>query len=232
MSILQKHTKNLRKAVKDYYDQYQVAKADMEKAENIYRTATNDANVFSGKNPRSLLEIARMNALTETRRVEMEQARQAFQTVRKARFAVLDKAAQIRKELVSDVQAAFLADPAQVDNATMTLINSGILRSADYVKLFNDAQTSGNMTMCRLIAQAAGNLAKTAEGNDRATLNMLTHKAKSLDGNEALNKDIRGFDETVLALSFGIGDAETRRTENMDTVAYWLDSTADGEQDT
>lgn len=144
----------------------------------------------------------------------------------------MDRAAQIRKELVSDVQAAFLADPAQVDNATMTLINSGILKAADYEKLFNDAQTSGNMTMCRLIAQAAGNLAKTAEGNDRVALNLLSHKAESLDGNADLNAEIKAFDESVISLSFGIGDAETGRTENIATVAYWLDSTADGDQDT
>ena len=95
MTILQKHMKSLRGEVQKYYNQYQSAKADMEKAENIYRTASNDANVFSGRNPRSLLEIARMNALAETRRVEMEQARQAFQRVRKARFSVMDAAKKI-----------------------------------------------------------------------------------------------------------------------------------------
>lgn len=232
MAILQKHMKSLRGEVQKYFNQYQAAKADMEKAENIYRTASNDANVFSGKNPRALLEVARMNALTETRRVEMEQARQAFQTVRKARFAVLDKAKKIRQELETDVQAAFLADPEQVDNNVLRLIDSGILKAADYEKLFNDAQAAGNTTMCRLIAAAAGNLAKTAEGNDRVALNMLTHRAESLDGNGNLNADLRVFDETIFSLSLGIGDVETGRTENMDTVAYWLDSTADGEQDT
>ena len=232
MSILQKHTKNLRKAVKDYYNEYTTAKADLDKAENIFRESTADAKAFSAKNPNSSLEIARMNAVSETRRVEMEEARQAFQKVRKARFSVMDKANEIRQELVSDVQAAFLADPAQVDNATMTLINSGILKAADYEKLFNDAQTSGNMTMCRLIAQAARNLAKTASDTDRVALNMLAHKAESFDGNADLNADIKAFDETVFSLSLGIGDAEIGRTENMDTVAYWLDSTADGDQDT
>ena len=229
MTILQKHMKSLRGEVQKYYNQYQSAKADMEKAENVYRTASIDANVFSERNPHSLLEVARMNALTETRRVEMEQARQAFQTVRKARFAVLDRAKQIRQELVTDVQAAFLADPEQVDNNVLRLIDSGILRSADYEKLFNDAQAAKNVTMCRLIAAAAGNLAKTAEGNDRVALNMLTHRAESLDGNGNLNADLRVFDETIFALSFGIGDAETGRTENMSTVSFWLESTADSE---
>ena len=228
MSILQKHTKNLRKAVKDYYDQYQTAKADLDKAEAVYKATAEDAKGFARRNSGASLEIARANALTETRRVEMEEAKKHFQTVRKARFSVMDKAAQIRQELVSDVQAAFLADPAQVDTNTMTLINSGILKAADYEKLFNDAQTSGNMTMCRLIAQAAGNLAKTASDTDRVALNMLTHKAAGIDG----RADLQAFDESVISLSFGIGDAETGRTENMDTVAYWLDSTADGDQDT
>lgn len=228
MSILQKHTKNLRKAVKDYYDQYQTAKADLDKAEAVYKATAEDAKGFARRNSGASLEIARANALTETRRVEMEEAKKHFQTVRKARFSVMDKVAQIRQELVSDVQAAFLADPAQVDTNTMTLINSGILKAADYEKLFNDAQTSGNMTMCRLIAQAAGNLAKTASDTDRVALNMLTHKAAGIDG----RADLQAFDESVISLSFGIGDAETGRTENMDTVAYWLDSTADGDQDT
>lgn len=229
MSILQKHTKNLRKAVKAYYNEYQTAKADLDKAEAVYKATAEDARGFARRNSGASLEIARANVFVETRRVEMEEARQAFQKVRKARFSVMDKAAQIRQELVSDVQAAFLADPAQVDNATMTLINSGILKAADYEKLFNDAQTSGNMTMCRLIAQAAGNLARTAEGKDRVALNLLSHKAESLDGNADLNADIKAFDESVFSLCFGIGDAETGRTENMDTVAFWLESTADGE---
>ena len=232
MSILQKHTKNLRKVVKDYYDQYQTAKADMDKAEAVYKATAEDARGFARRNSGASLEIARANAFVETRRVEMEEARQAFQKVRKARFSVMDAAAQIRKELVSDVQAAFLADPAQVDNATMTLINSGILKAADYEKLFNDAQAAKNVTMCRLIGQAAGNLAKTAEGNDRVALNLLSHKAESLDGNADLNADIKAFDETVFSLSLGIGNTEIGRTENMDTVAYWLESTADGDQDT
>ena len=232
MTLLQKHTKNLRKAVKDYYNEYQTAKADLDKAETALKEAAEKARVFAGRNPRASLEIARMNNAVESRRIEKDQARQTFQTVRKARFAVLDAAKRIRGELVSDVQAAFLADPAQVDNATVSLINSGVLKAADYEKLFNDAQSSGNTTMCRLIAQAAGNVAKTAEGNDRVALNLLSHKAESLDGKADLNADIKAFDETVFSLTLGIGDIETGRTENMDTVAYWLDSTADGEQDT
>lgn len=232
MSILQKHTKNLRKAVKDYYNEYQTAKADLDKAEAVYKATAEDARGFARRNSGASLEIARANAFVETRRVEMEEARQAFQKVRKARFSVMDAAAQIRKALVSDVQAAFLADPAQVDTNTMTLLSSGILKAADYEKLFNDAQTSGNMTMCRLIAQAARNLAKTASDTDRVALNMLAHKAESLDGNADLNADIKAFDESVFSLSLGIGDKEIGRTENMDTVAYWLDSTADGDQDT
>ena len=223
MSILQKHTKNLRKAVKDYYNEYQTAKADLDKAETALKEAAEKARVFAGRNPRASLEIARMNNAVESRRIEKEQARQAFQTVRKARFSVMDAAAQIRKALVSDVQAAFLADPAQVDNNTMRLLDSGILRSGDYEKLFNDAQAANNVTMCRLIAQAAGNLAKTAEGNDRAALNLLSHKVAGIDG----STDLQAFDESVFSLSFGIGDAETGRDENMDTVAYWLESTAD-----
>lgn len=232
MSILQKHTKNLRKAVKDYYNEYMTAKADLDKAETALKEAAEKARVFAGRNPRASLEIARMNNAVESRRIEKEQARQAFQTVRKARFSVMDKANEIRKELVSDVQAAFLADPAQVDTNTMRLIDSGILKAADYEKLFNDAQAAGNTTMIRLIAAAAGNLAKTAEGNDRVALNMLTHRAESLDGNGNLNADLQAFDESVFSLSLGIGDKEIGRTENMDTVAYWLDSTADGDQDT
>ena len=228
MTILQKHTKNLRKAVQDYFTEYQSAKADLDKAEAVYKATAEDARGFARRNSGASLEIARANALTETRRIELEEARKHFQTVRKARFNVLDRAKEIRQELETDVKAAFLADPAQVDNATMTLINSGILKAADYEKLYNDAQVAGNMTMCRLIAQAAGNLAKTASDTDRVALNMLTHKAEGIDGTE----DLQAFDESVFSLTFGIGDAETGRTENMDTVAFWLESTADGDQDT
>lgn len=228
MSILQKHMKSLRGEVQKFFKEYTTAKADLDRAEAVYRATAEDARGFASRNSGASLEIARANALTETRRVEMEEAKKHFQTVRKARFSVLDKAKKIRQELETDVKAAFLADPEQVDNNVLRLIDSGVLRSADYEKLFNDAQAAGNTTMIRLIAAAAGNLAKTAEGNDRVTLNMLTHKAAGIDG----RADLQAFDESVISLSFGIGDAETGRTENMDTVAYWLDSTADGDQDT
>ena len=68
MSILQKHTKNLRKVVKDYYSQYTTAKADLDKAETALKEAAEKARVFAGRNPRASLEIARMNNAVESRR--------------------------------------------------------------------------------------------------------------------------------------------------------------------
>ena len=77
----------------------------------------------------------------------------------------------IRREMEQAVADAFAPDPAAIDPATMTLLESGILRPAEYGRLLDKAIVENNPTMARLIGAAAEkHAAKIAEqygNNDR-----------------------------------------------------------------
>lgn len=61
----------------------------------------------------------------------------------------------IRTELSQALADEYSAKPGQVDAATMTLLESGILTSAEYARLMDSAKKSGNTTMQRIIGRFA-----------------------------------------------------------------------------
>ena len=63
--------------------------------------------------------------------------------------------ANIRKELVAELDGAFAANPADLDTATLELLKSGIMTAAEYSRLMDTAAEAGNATMCRMIGQYA-----------------------------------------------------------------------------
>ena len=70
----------------------------------------------------------------------------------------------IRREMEQAIDDAFAADPAAIDAQTMTLLESGILRPAEYGRLLDKAIVENNPTMARLIGAAAEkHAAKIAE---------------------------------------------------------------------
>lgn len=222
--IYKKHVKNLRTAVQNYLNEYTATKEAAEKAKAVYDATAADGEAFIRRNGNASLEIARVKALTETRRIEMEQAKKNFREIRDNRFGLLNQAALIRQEMSDELSAAYIVDPAQVDSNTMTIINSGICKAADFTRLYDDAEKAGNVTMCRLIGQAAGNYAKTAEGNDRITANMIVNRAGNTAGN---TEELDSYDGLVIALSHGTGTPDTGRNENPAMLQYFIDSTAD-----
>lgn len=76
--------------------------------------------------------------------------------------------AKIRKELEKAVNDFYAADPKAIDSNTMELLRSGILKPAEYSRLFDAANQSDNATMCRLIAQAAENAVANAKSDEEA----------------------------------------------------------------
>ena len=68
----------------------------------------------------------------------------------------------LRGELEREVDKAFFVDPAQIDNATLELLKSGICTPNEYADLLSKAADSGNVTMIRLIGKYADDAAKKA----------------------------------------------------------------------
>ncbi len=113
---------------------------------------------------------------------------EAEQAVRDARWKLPDKIeaelAAIRKELETALEAEYYADPSDIDNDTLTLLQSGILTPAEYERLFTDALEKGNYTMARLVGRAAQEQAeKYGYGSpEERLLTVIAHNAKNVGG--------------------------------------------------
>ncbi len=73
------------------------------------------------------------------------------------------KAKALRRQLEAAVSKEYAASPADIDADTLTLLRSGILQPAEYVRLYDSATTT---TMRRLIGKAAGDAAPDAKTKD------------------------------------------------------------------
>lgn len=96
------------------------------------------------------------------------------------------KARELTQTLAKKVERAFYADPAQVDENALTLLNSGILSVAEIANLFDSAKAANNHTMQRLIAAKAGELADQTRDDPRARegLNTIAARASEVRGKQ------------------------------------------------
>ena len=91
--------------------------------------------------------------------------------------------AKIRSALEKAVTDFYAADPKAIDTNTMELLKSGILKPAEYARLFDAAGNGDNATMCRLIAQAAENaVANAKDDNDARQLRYIANKGRNVSG--------------------------------------------------
>ena len=70
----------------------------------------------------------------------------------------------IRAELETAVDDAFAARPEALDTAALTLLQSGILRPGEFMRLFNGAVADRNWTMARMVGLYADKAAEAAAG--------------------------------------------------------------------
>lgn len=96
------------------------------------------------------------------------------------------KARELTQALAESVKRAFYANPAQVDENALTLLNSGILSVAEIANLFDSAKAANNHTMQRLIAAKAGELADQTRDDTRARadLNAIAARASEASGKQ------------------------------------------------
>ena len=224
MSIWGKHVMNLRKMVDGYYNSYQAARERVKMAERALDEAQAEEREVKRQNrERIFKEMAEHN--TKAKRLAVQVAQDEVKRIESTRFGLLDRAAQIRKELSAELDETLAADPAQVDANTMTLLNSGILRATDYESMYNKAKASGNATMCRLIGKAAGDYAeKVDDASTRRSLNVILNDSVS-----AKQDAITHYDEYVYMLKSATGNPESiyRYESNPGMFEFFLNETAD-----
>ena len=214
--IYQKHMESLRAMVQDYLTAYQTAEAARDSARTDHAKAVEDLKKFFGPEEVRL----RMELIERGAKIAERQKEDAFQKIRKSRFDLLDRAAEIRARLASDLEKATVADPAEMDTNTLRLIDSGILTAADFLSIYDNASTP---TMKRLIGAAAGKAAEATENTtDRAALNSIFSASKSI-GSEVLEE----YDSTVFGLSCATGTPENPRELSPKTLQFWMEETAE-----
>lgn len=149
------------------------------------------------------------------------EAKEAF---RKARMVLESHTSEIealRNELVSELDDYYAADPAALDTNTLELLKSGILKTIEYSKLMDKAQSECNYTMVRLIAKYAGEAAeqmgkKYGQNDEQArALRAISYAEKQNNGSDAL----QAFD--------AMSEVYTRTVNNPAMIDAWNQLTGD-----
>ena len=216
--IFRKHMNALRNEVRAYLTDYESAKGTRDEAQKAHAQAVEAVKRFSGPET----EKYRRELIAGGLKIAQTEAEAAFQKIKKSRFDLLDRAAEIRAQLSSDLEAAGTVNPADVDANTMRLLESGILKASDFKSLYDGASSP---TMKRLIGAAAGKAAAAAEAADREVLNGISHDSKNI---------IRGkmdtFDSAVFGLSCATGTPENPRELSPGTMEFWLEQTESADE--
>lgn len=151
------------------------------------------------------------------------EAKAAFDVVKNEYADTVREVEKIRAELVNAIEADYIVDPAQLDNNTLELMKSGVLKPADYERFMNDALENENHAMVRMIAKYAEEASKALEtsGVDHKTyyegrerLNNVVNACKTDDGREYLE----AFDV--------IAETYRRTVNNPAMISYWDQLTA------
>lgn len=121
----------------------------------------------------------------------------------------------VREELKNEVEQSYTVDPTALDTNTVELLKSGILKSADYMKLMEEAKAAGNHTMTRVIAKYAKEEADRQTPNTAITreLNAVSYMADSGNGH------LQEFDK--------LADVFNRTVRNPAMIDHWEELTAE-----
>lgn len=224
MSFWKNSVKELRKEVQSYYDGYQRAQSAVERAQLDLEDAQREEQTVRAKNREKIyVELAAHN--TKAKRLFLQAKKDELRKFEENRFNLLRKSKEIRGELSRQLDDDFVVNPADVDANVVTLINSGVLKVADYERLYDEAEKSHNITMMRLLGKTCGDLAdKETDAETRRMLNSIY--ATSISGKQ---NELQRYDEYAFAVSRGTGDPQSvyNHRGNPYMFEYFLDNTAD-----
>lgn len=187
-------------------------------AEAAYKKAEQKAREYPQRNGMVNADYAAKSARAQA---DFLEAKQAYETARRAFRDSDTQFNAMRRELAAAIDDAYSADPAQLDTATLELLKSGILTGSEYAKLLEQAKAASNPTMVRMIGRYAGEAAK-ARGeshgmNDReaTALRMAEYNSRSYTGGDRL----QAFDNMV--------ELYHRCTNNPAMIDHWDRFTAE-----
>lgn len=176
----------------------QIAKAAFEEYRKAEKALT-DAQAALDKTPEyklgmsSELHTYQYQAERAAKQDALMKAKENFTRAKSQYEKHLDEIKALRNDLEADVNSFYAADPAALDNNTLELLKSGILKNSDYQKLMDKAESEANYTMIRMIAKYAGEAAeaeaKRSSDHDPKAMELraISYKARQCDGKDTLD---------------------------------------------
>lgn len=180
MTKFNTYAKQAETIAKECTTRYAAAIDQLKKAEAARRANPQRGGIVSA-------DYAAKSARAEADYLEAKEAVRAAKAKMEAGKSEL---ARIKKALAADIENSYAADPAQMDNTTVELLKSGILKASEYERLYNQAAKAGNPTMMRLIGKYANDRATDEQKNllpvDRSVLLSIAHSSRQVNGAEYL----------------------------------------------
>ena len=126
-------------------------------------------------------------------------------------WRVKESLAAIRREYAAEVQTRFSVDPGKLDQESLELLKSGIMKPTEYAHMMETARRDGNVTMVRLIAKYAAEAAGQYEPNDQRAreLRAVGHIGNADPAAAAMSN----FDD--------IAEVFDRTVNNPSMISYW-----------
>lgn len=185
-------------------------------AEDAYNKAVQMSNAYPRRNGFVDAEYAAKSARAEA---DMVEAKSRLWKARDAMQAQVETFDRIRAELSEALDAHYAADPSALDANTITLMQSGIMKAADYKRFMDTAVSSGNHTMARLISKYAMDAAdaeQNSAGTDTKEAQALRAVSYSCDNNPGAN-ELHAFDV--------MREAYYRTSQNTAMIDSWTELT-------
>lgn len=186
MSQFNKYARKADELAREQFAKYR-------EAEDAYNKALRMSNEYPRRNGFVDAEYAAKAARAEA---DLMEAKSRLFKAKDAMQAQVETFDRIRSELSEALDAHYAADPSALDSNTITLLQSGILKAADYKRFMDTAVSSGNHTMARLISKYAMDAAdaeQNSAGTDTKEAQALRAVSYSCDNNPGAN-ELHAFD--------------------------------------
>jgi len=205
MSIFNEYARKLDEMARISFEEYQGAEADYKKAEARAKEYPMRYGVVDAK---YMTKSARAQA-------DFLEAKEAYTKARNNFRGSGVQFVELRNELVNAIRDEFRADPAAIDEKTIELLKSGILKGDEYIKLVEEAETANNPTMVRMIGKYAAEKANERierygrSDTDARYMRMAEHKSRSFTGENR----IEDFDNMISLYN--------RCVNNPTLISFW-----------
>lgn len=178
MSKYNSYARRVDEHAKENFAAFLKVKGEFEAAEKHYK---------ANQRPKGLWVTDAENiARAAHAEADYHEKKAAYEAAKRAFASSADKITEIRAELQRLIEADLSANPDHLDNNTMELLKSGILKPEEYARLLD--RFSDNPTMIRMIGRYADECAKNSQLPiaDRNAYHAAAHAARNANYGDRL----------------------------------------------